>query len=303
MVFVYSIIYFLIPKYLSKGRYISMILLWLLFSLIGIIVLRVFHLFAISPLRVSLGYSPIIVHQNYFEVILGYFGDLNMLGCLGASIKLGKMWFIKQQELMLLNNEKNRLEVKHTQDDTMRSFFMTDFFYKMMNKLTSESYGPPLNSKKISDVLLYLIYNSNQSKLFLSDEINTVSEFLEIEKAMINAHTSITLKIEGKLYQQTIAPLIILPLVAGSLNKLKLLHLEEKQFNLSVHVLQSDLHIKITLNKPAHTTTLIEKENDYLQNINERLELIYPQGYNFEATILQDQFAIELYIDLDSAIN
>src|SRR5260221_12243855 len=42
MIFCYSIIYFLLPNFLFKGRYISMLLLWLLFSVIFMVVFEMY---------------------------------------------------------------------------------------------------------------------------------------------------------------------------------------------------------------------------------------------------------------------
>jgi len=55
IIFCYSIIYFLLPRYLYNGHYIRMILLWLLFSVLFIVAFRAFNHEVVPHLRRAFG--------------------------------------------------------------------------------------------------------------------------------------------------------------------------------------------------------------------------------------------------------
>jgi len=302
MAFCYFIIYFLIPRYLNKGRYVSMVLLWLLSSLICIAVLRLFHGYMAPAVRRSFGFPTTVLPQNIFAVILDYFADFNMQGCLAASIKLGKMWYVKQQELLLLHKEKDKMQFRHSLDEDTKSFFLGNFFYNIIpafNKNGSLSTG----TAKISDLLLYMSSIGNQSRLKLKDELAALTDYLEIENSLLSGKCQIELKTEGDIEEQQIAPLIVLPLVDGSLGKLKQLQLTDKKLRIDIRVKKSEFLMRILFNKPPDSSVLEGNGKDYLQNITERLELIYPQSFNFTITVTEEHFMNELSIDLSSAIS
>ncbi len=111
MIFCYSIIYFLLPNFLFKGRYVRMILLWLLFSIIFIVVFQTYVVKVIPFIRGWYNLPKPVASSSYYFIFFSLFSQINMEGCMAAAIKLGKLSFIKQQEVNLLKNEKSKLPV------------------------------------------------------------------------------------------------------------------------------------------------------------------------------------------------
>src|SRR6478735_7323382 len=110
MCFCYFIIYFLFPKFLYKGRYVGMLFLWLIASL-GFIFLYFLNARFIVPyirelFDMKMGTTAYFITASNFFFL---FSQINMEGCVAASIKLGKLWYIKQQEIDLLEQEKQKI--------------------------------------------------------------------------------------------------------------------------------------------------------------------------------------------------
>ena len=87
-----------------------MILLWLLFSIQFIVAFRAYNHHVIPYIRRGFGLPPPVFSKNMYWSFLNLFYQINMEGGLAAAIKLGKMWFIKQQELDLIKKEKQKIE-------------------------------------------------------------------------------------------------------------------------------------------------------------------------------------------------
>src|ERR1700716_2720295 len=86
IVFCYSIIYFLLPQFLFKGRYISMVFLWLLFSFIYLVSFRLFSVYISPPIRDLFGMPPPVLTKNLLWLFFYNFSQINMEGCLAAAI-------------------------------------------------------------------------------------------------------------------------------------------------------------------------------------------------------------------------
>jgi Histidine kinase len=302
MIFCYSIIYFFIPRYLFKGKYIVMVLLWLLFSLLFVMFFRL-HGQYIAPLIYSASGMPLKMHSSSFIWdFFNLFSQINMEGCMAASIKLGKMWYIKQQELNLIKSEKQKSEAPIA-DGKMQPFFLINALERVEFLSHGEPGAIPDMIGKIKSLLLYVIYDNNQAKVKLEKEMKFLKEYVELERICSQEKLNIKMKITGNVSGERIAPFIILPLVANSFRQLSLMNLPCKFFDLSIRIAEGHFFMTLIWSKPVDTSTLVNGNNGFLQNIDKRLNLLYPQSHELKAIIKTDQFLIDCKIDLRAAIN
>src|SRR3982750_2041521 len=103
--FCYSVLYFLLPNLFLKGRYLSFVLLWLLLVFIAAAINHVYYFWAVPSFRVAVGLKPPESHITVFLGALMIMGSLNSEGGFAAAIKLGKLFFIKEKETELLQQE------------------------------------------------------------------------------------------------------------------------------------------------------------------------------------------------------
>jgi LytS/YehU family sensor histidine kinase len=303
MAFCYAVIYFLIPRYLHRGKYITMVLLWLLFSVLFVICFR-FYTTDITPILRSIDGLPVkVVHSYSFTwAFFELFSQINMEGCIAASIKLGKMWYIKQQELNLLKSEKRKIEPA-LQNGEMKPVFLLNALDKVELLSVKKPSVIPGMIQKIKHLLVYVIYENNQSKISLEKEINILEEYIELEKEGSNGELSIEMKISGDMSGERIAPFLILSLVENSFRQLSLFDLANKFIHLDIRLDEGQLYVSVAWSKPIDTSTLANGGNVFLRNIGKRLDLLYPQSHELKALIKTDQFIIQCKIDLHDAVN
>jgi hypothetical protein len=300
IIFCYAVVYFLIPRLLFKGRYILMVLLWIVFSVLHIACFQ-FYSDHIIPLIRSAYHLPYSVHSKSFLWTFFFtFSQINMEASLAAAIKLGKMWYIKQQELDILKSEKQKIEP--IENGKIQPVFLVNALDKIGILAIQKPSIIPHVIKKLKNLLLYVIYDNNQPKISLEKELRLLEEFVELERAG-NDHVNVNMKIVGNTDGEMIAPFIILPLIENSFRQLTKLELKNKYINLEARTADGIFSLKVTWSKPVDTSTLTNNDSTFLQNIGKRLNLLYPQSHELKVLINSDQFAINLKMDLHKAIN
>lgn len=297
----YLIIYFILPRYLFTGRYLMLIFSWVLFTFIAIVITQFVFIYVIGPIRDSFHVRRAPLQRNLFIYFYTNFAFYNLQGCLAAAIKLGKMWYIKQRELNLIKNEKQKMEVAR-EEGKMQPVFLTN----ALDRLEMLSYQQPAVIpgliKKIKGLVLYVIYDHNQAKVPLGKELHAVQEYVELERITNADNFRICLRVTGEVADEQIAPFILLPLVENSFRQLAILEVPQKCLDIDIHIHGGRLLTKIAWSKPVDTSALENGVNQFLLNTRKRLNLLYPESHDMKVIIRNEQFVVCLNMNLHRAI-
>lgn len=301
MVFCYSIIYYLIPRFLYKGHYIQMVLLWMLFTILFILVFRWYNHEIVPYIREAFGMPPPVFSKNVAWVWLNLFYQINMEGGLAAAIKLGKMWTIKQKELDLIKKEKQHIEPT-LDGGPLQPVFLLNALDKMDQLSAIRPSLIPGMVKKIKNLLLYVIYDNNQASVSLEKELALVEEYIGLEKTGNPDSLKVMVRMSGDLAGERIAPFIILPLVENGFRQLASMDMPEKSMDLEMRVADGHLQMRVGWSKPIDSSTLMNGNTVSLQHIGKRLNLLYPESHELRVTITSEQFIVNLKVNLNRAV-
>jgi two-component system, LytTR family, sensor kinase len=303
MCFCYFIIYYLFPKFLFKGRYITMLFLWLTASFAFIALYELNATFIAPFIRNWFGMkTSMSMPINYTYDFFILFSQINMEGCIAASIKLGKLWYIKQQEIDLLKQEKQKTDPSE-QKGLIEPAFLTDLLIRMELIANERPLVAAQSIKKIRHLLLYILYENSSSKVPLNKEFALLQEYIDLEKLTAEKEITVNASISTALTPETIAPFILLPLVENAFKQLNSYPLKNPTLNITVLLQHEMIDIKLNWNKPIETSSLTNGRNIILQNISKRLDLIYPQSHELKMLIEAERILIDLKINLRKAIN
>jgi hypothetical protein len=301
MAFCYSIIYLLIPQYLRRGKLVQMGILWLLFSVLFVASFRYYSMHIMPLLRHFDGLPKMGKDPGFIWDFFSLFSQVNMEGCIAGSIKLGKLWSVKEQELSLIKKEKQKIE-PHMQEGRMQPVFLINALERVAQLSLKVPALIPGMVSRIKQLLLYVIYENNQASVSLGKELKLVEEYVELEKTGME-NLTVAVRITGNVEDERIAPFIILPLVENGFRQLSMLDLPSKVINLDLSVSEGSLLLKLAWSKPIDSSTLANGNNVALQNIGRRLDLLYPQSHELKVVITSDHFIVDLKIELHRAIN
>jgi hypothetical protein len=302
MCFCYFIIYYLFPHFLFKGRYVQMLLLWLLASIVFMVGYEANAAFIVPHIRSWFGLPKPMGHTNYVLEFFSLFSQLNMEGCIAASIKLGKLWYVKQQEIDLLKKEKEKI-LPHEEKELMHPAFLADLLTRIEVLAASKPQVVALSIKKIRNLLISMMYENASSKVLLKEELSLLEEYLYVEEITADETIYVTTHINAVATNETILPFIILPLVENAFRQVYLQALPKKYIYIRIELEQGILQVYLNWNKPVDTSTMGNGRNVILANISKRLQLIYPQSHELNIVIEVEQVNIEMKVDLKKAIN
>lgn len=289
IVIAYLNLNYFLPNLLIKRRYWSYLAAVLL-SISGYMLaqgLFDFYLYGyiLGPTR----NSDLIEALSY-----NFFSTLWYLGLMIA-LKLSIDWYEQQRVLQKITVEKLQAEVNF-----LRSQVNPHFLFNVLNNLYAltlkKSDLAPDVVLKLSEMMEYMLYDSEDSKVLLQKEISYLNTYLDLEKLRFSNHADIDLKVSGELNGQLIAPLLLLPLIENAvkhgvsqLNSGAWLHGD-------LSVSKSSLRLKIENSQP-HTAGHKSKGGIGLTNLRKRLELLYPAKHSLLTQDKGNSFLVSLEIE------
>jgi len=300
---VYFNLYFLIPRFLERGRYIQYVLL-VAVTIICTAALIVPGYYASAWLA---GKSV----EEMFGVDSGnywHFFKYNTLSSsaasmtLAMSVKLAKKWMQTQQRERLLEQEKIETELKF-----LKSQFNPHFLFNTINSIFVLIHKDPAMASaslaKFSDLLRYQLYECNEHHIPLSQELSYLENFIELEKLRQEQYLTVNVQIEPSLSGNlSIAPFILMPFVENSFKHVSRCRQQANRIKIHLHTKHDVLYFDIINSISVRETTssdVVHYSGIGLRNVQRRLELLYPGRHELTIDPQEDQFRVSLRLQLN----
>ncbi len=273
----YVSIYKLIPGYLVQKRYF-LFGVYTVYTLIisgylimvsvffGLAFLSEFEYNKMSPLSRNLFFVMIAV---YLVVIIVSAFKLLKLN-LKHTEKTKKLETkILETQLKLKEQELNYLKMQ------IHPHFLFNTLNTMYGFALKKADETPEMILKLSNLLDYLLYQVDKPFVLLTEEINHIKDYIELEKMRFNDTLNVNFKCDTIFETTKIAPMLLLPFIENSFK-----HGSLKNGVLTIHINLSsnkdaiDFYIENTQSKQEKTDNGIG-----LQNMQKRLDLLYKNKY------------------------
>ncbi len=299
----YSLMYFVIPKYLTKGKYamaaIWVIVLFLLTALFSSSMGK----YVIGPVRsVIFPFAGDLPHPNtkqsiFLSLMAGLRGAITV-GGMGAAIKLMKYWYLKEQRNLQLQKEnaENQLQL-------LKAQVHPHFLFNTLNNIYSYTQNTsPVATRLVSglsEMLRFMLYESNQPLVALSKELRMVQDYIDLEQIRYGNKLELHLDLPENTFDLQIAPLLLLPLVENCFKHGTSHVLEQPWINLQVSIHGRQMQLKLLNGKIQTHKSETDKSGIGIYNVRRRLELLYPGKHELNITDADDVFIVNLRIELD----
>ncbi|WP_186757262.1 sensor histidine kinase [Echinicola salinicaeni] len=285
---VYLNLQFLIPRFLRTGKYLA------------------YSLGVIQVLSLGVAFNAILFGHLIDYILPGYYfisyytlWDLAkfFLAFLISStlMKLSKEWFelLKtQKEISELEKEKTAIELK-----ALRSQVNPHFLFNTLNVLYTlaldKAEETPEVIIKLSDLLRYVIYDSNKDSIPLSAELEQINNYISLQ----NYRTENTAKVKLTKYIKEdihIPPMLLIPLVENSYKHGIKGDLDNTFIDIQINADKRKLDFEIENNLPEARDI---KQTDHgvgLANIQNRLALLFPEKHLFQISKDEHKFKVSL---------
>lgn len=206
--------------------------------------------------------------------------------------------------MYMLEGEKasreERQERMQSELSFLRSQISPHFIFNILNSIvylirSKSDLAEPVTIK-LSELMRYMLYESNDAQIPLEKELSYLENYVELQKIRFEEDVEIRLHIEGTSQGQLIEPMLMIPFV-------------ENAFKHGVGLVASpviDIDLKFSekemtfrVRNKITPETQADKDNSSgigLQNVRRRLELLYPEAHRLELKHAEEWFVAELWL-------
>ena len=114
-----------------------------------------------------------------------------------------------------LQNEKNAIELAY-----LKSQLNPHFLFNSMNNLYGLALTEPARTPdailKLSELMRYMLYESNETHVALTQEINYLNSYIALEKLRYEGEVHVNFTVDGLVNGQRIAPLLLISFVENA---------------------------------------------------------------------------------------
>ena len=297
--------YILMPRFLKKEQYVIYVLCFVL------------NLFAFAFLSSWL-LQPLLdtLFKDFF--FISYLSKKNILFVFtiflvtSTLIKLAEDWFyFNKNENTILRQKNQQIE---TQLSALRAQINPHFLFNSLNVI----YALALEKKEgvtkaivqLSDILRYVIYDSDTEQVTLRDEIKLLKNYIAFQNHRIKMPNTTLLNVDIEDEDFKIYPMLLLPLLensykhgidASNTTQPITIKMAQEGANFEFMITNISLDTKNQLNPdPDSYRDYQDKYSGIgLENIRTNLNLVYPNQHQFEVSETDNLFKVRLAINND----
>ncbi len=296
MGFAYYSMYVILPRYFQGRSYWKLLVEFTAVFTVVFALYRLLIPYVIYPYIYLLPYPA-----NTFDVWLPryIYTAIRFVSVTGMAltIKLLRIRFQQLEKEKLLTEEKLQNELRFLRSQTNPHFLFNTLnnVYALARKKSDQT-APVI--MKLSKLLRFMLYECNQDRITVEQEIQVIEDYLELEKLRYNNRLEIALEKEVDDPAVLIAPLLILPLIENAFKH----GTSETRFETFVRINLQLMDQQLRLQVENSTD---EEQNDAVEGIglpsvSRQLALLYPNGYQLDIQHDKEVFTVDLSINLNS---
>jgi len=282
---------YLIPRYFAQHQYkLYLVLVIVLYTGIVLINTGFDHFYAISLF--SSEKEPL-----FSELLLNCLSKSFILS-LSLGYGLSKNWVKSNKLQQQLIRDKLVTELKY-----LKAQINPHFLFNTLNTAYSSAIknndDPTADIiEKISGLMRYVLYESNEDKVLLEKEISYIDTYINLQLQRLSSEIAdhVHYEVKGDFYNNKIAPMILIPFIENVFKHGVIL--SKKPEIAIVLYLNSETLVLETKNIINNKNTQLNNTNSGIgmKNVRERLALLYPNLHKLE--IHQDNLFFQVRLEL-----
>lgn len=289
-VLIFYIAYLCIKPYeLFKGKKVNFLLIILFILMLSVVrvatTLVTYYIFGIQ-LQKTLVSAGVFIEETFDTLLFVLFP---------VFIRLALEWS---------RTEKLKAELlaqtKSSEIALLRSQINPHFLFNTLNNIYSLVYQKsdkaPSAVMKLSEIMRYMLYETNAEKVALNKELNYILSFIELQELRINNSDYVKYELKGNSDNRRISPMILIPFIENAFK-----HGSKKAASPGITIninLESDVFIFDISNYIKKNDETMDKDGGIgLHNLQRRLELIYPGKHKLEIKNDGEIYSVHLEIE------
>jgi len=279
---------FLIPRYLLAKKY------WIYFSFLVLAIATVILLsgliffFSDFNPEVLAKTNPTI--EKIIPVII-----INAISLWLLSIVSSILWTVYNR---LKQTESEKLSA---QIASLKSQINPHFLFNTLNNIyaTAIDTSPKAADMvdKLSEMMRYTMKDIQQDFVWLEDEINYISNFIELQQIRLDRGVKLEYTPLENIPDVRIAPMLLIPFIENAF-KHGVNSEQKSRIRIEITMNQHELQLRVVNNKVNVQQDISERSGLGIENTKHRLNLIYPSNHLLVISDNEKEFFVSLYINL-----
>ncbi|HEX6848186.1 MAG TPA: histidine kinase [Chitinophagaceae bacterium] len=300
---VYIMLYVIFPNFILKKKYLA--------SLVAVLVLWIFclasnmlmHMKLLQPLL-----ATILPAENmpakfrdkgltFFIAMMATNKGAFTITASALMLKLGKYWYHHQHRNLQLQKENAEAQLRLLTAQ-VHPHFLFNTLNNIFSKTQTESPGGSRMIMSLSDMLRYILYEGRKHLVPLKQELTMIDEYINLERIRYGNKLDVHVLKPDKLDDVFITPLLLLPFIENSFKHGTSNMLQNPWINMTVELKDTTLVMKLMNGKVASGLNGLNKPGIGVNNVRQRLELLYKDKYELQIREDDEVFVVDLKVEL-----
>ena len=301
---IYPVLYFVLPFYVFKQKYIQAILWFTFFYLVAMGMHAVILILFPWDKVPWINSAQLFLTTNTLQqkLLMAYLASIQgaITGVsLAATFKLFKHYYVKS-----LRNQELQQENSEAQLRLLMAQLQPHFMFNTLNNIYSQAQEESPKSAKmimeLSHILRYILTEGRKHRVPLDNELQMVEDYINLEKIRYDEKLDLHYSFPNRVEDVDIAPLLLLPLVENCFKHGASKMIHKPWINIKSELHGHEFSICLMNGKKISAENHPNRLGTGIENVRRRLELLYPNRHTLEIKEDPEVFIVDLHIELDS---
>ena len=207
--------------------------------------------------------------------------------------------FANKKEKAAISIEKEKLD---TEIKFLKSQINPHFLFNVLNNIYTltvvKSDNAPANLMRLSEMLRYMLYDTNNGTVPLQKEIDYLENYISLASLKDSRGLNIKVNLDKSQAGLKIAPLLLIPFVENAFKHSKIEDLKNGFINISLKTSSEHLEFHVENSVPNVAFTKDKVGGIGLPNTKKRLDLLYSCKHELNISDSGKVYSVHLKLDL-----
>ena len=285
--------YWLMPRFLEQKRYI----------IYGLILLLTMLGFALSFEYLMYIDTPVSDHQNNSESAYSFFSPFSIFLNLTPVLIIFSASFVYKYLQNQRQQEQNAYLLMEAESKFLKSQMNPHFLFNSLNNIYAMAQlkedKTPAAIFQLSEILRYILYESNKEKVALEKEVKYLKSFIQLSLLKEETTTGVQTNFEKLPPNLQIVPMLLIPFIENSFKHSNFENESEGWINIHLKCEGTNLSFVVKNSVGGEKTAKDGQGGIGLKNVQRRLNLLYPDKHELSIQKNEEEFSVQLKIELD----
>ena len=213
---------------------------------------------------------------------------------LSTCVKLVAEWYKSEKERTIAASQKVNSELSFLKAQLNPHFLFNTLnsIYSLANKKSDDT---TVAIVTLSELMRYMIYEANEDYICLEKEIEYIKNYISLQLLRLKDSSGVKINVHGNLNYK-IEPLLLISFIE---NAFKYGTDYKGKTDITIKISTNDDQLHLTVYNLSSLQNALNKDSGIgLENIQNRLNLLYPNAHTLEISNTKKSFEVNLKINL-----